>query len=51
MSKNRDESGDVGSGRRKITRDDKGKLSKDKDKDSDATHPPTSKELDDKDKR
>jgi hypothetical protein len=44
MSKNRDESGDVGSGRRKITRDDKGKATQDKDKASDATHPPTDKD-------
>lgn len=36
----RDKSGDVGSGRRRITRDDRGNSSQKKDKASDATHPP-----------
>lgn len=36
----RDKSGDVGSGRRRITRDDQGKDSQKKDKASDATHLP-----------
>ncbi len=42
--KDRDESKDVGSGRRKITRDDKGKAAQKKDEASDATHPPTEKD-------
>lgn len=38
--KDRDKSKDVGSGRRKITRDDAGKATQKKDEASDATHPP-----------
>lgn len=44
-NRDRDETQDVGSGRRKIARDDKGKSSQKKDKGSDATHPPTTEEL------
>jgi hypothetical protein len=42
--KNRDETKDVGSGRRRISRDDQGKATQKKDEASDATHPPTDKD-------
>lgn len=42
----RDETKDVGSGRRQIRKDDKGKSSNKRDAQSDVTHPPTEAELD-----
>lgn len=44
----RDKTKDVGSGRRRISRDDKGKLSKEKEDPLGTTHPPTTEETKDK---
>lgn len=46
----RDETGDVGSGRRRISRDDKGKLSKKAEDPEKSTNPPTTGKKSDEDK-
>lgn len=47
--KHRDETNDPGSGRRRLSRSDKGKLSKDAEDPEGTTHPPTTgKKADDK---